>query len=149
CNCWQFLSIILSGRGDQCVDESFCTGILPEYHAQLVSLPNRLNERSVAAWSYVLYEANCLNSCKGMNIPPSPPAPPAPSPSSTPSPSSAPSPPAPPAPSPPAPPAHPAPQHAQRTHPQPTQHLAELSLYMRWNVYFFRYFHVIRVKIIF
>uniref|UniRef100_A0A4W5LQQ3 Uncharacterized protein n=1 Tax=Hucho hucho TaxID=62062 RepID=A0A4W5LQQ3_9TELE len=40
-------------EGDQCVDESFCTSSLQEYHAQLVSLPNRLNERSMAAWSYV------------------------------------------------------------------------------------------------
>ncbi|KAM9544515.1 uncharacterized protein ACWYII_035852 [Salvelinus alpinus] len=66
--------------GGQCVDESFCTSSLQEYHAQLVSLPNRLNERSVAAWNYVekidlnrvppvLYEANCLesHSCKGMD----------------------------------------------------------------------------------
>uniref|UniRef100_A0A673WZX1 Secreted protein n=1 Tax=Salmo trutta TaxID=8032 RepID=A0A673WZX1_SALTR len=55
--------------GGQCVDESFCTGSLPEYHAQLVSLPNRLNERSVPA------RTNCLHSCKGMNSTPSPPHP--------------------------------------------------------------------------
>uniref|UniRef100_A0A8C8MHY0 Interleukin-17N n=1 Tax=Oncorhynchus tshawytscha TaxID=74940 RepID=A0A8C8MHY0_ONCTS len=66
--------------GGQCVDESFCTSSLQEYHAQLVSLPNRLNERSVAAWNYVekidlnrvppvLYEANCLesHSCTGLD----------------------------------------------------------------------------------
>ncbi|XP_045081574.1 interleukin-17A-like [Coregonus clupeaformis] len=73
--------------GGQCVDKSFCTSSLEdleEYHAQLVSLPNRLNERSVAAWTYVqnidlnrvpqvLYEANCLesHSCKGLDSTPS------------------------------------------------------------------------------
>lgn len=37
----------------QCVDESFCTYNLQDYYSQLVNLPNRINERSIATWSYV------------------------------------------------------------------------------------------------
>ncbi|XP_067084624.1 interleukin-17F-like [Osmerus mordax] len=66
--------------GGQCVDEAYCTSSLEEYHAQLVSLPNSINKRSVAPWSYVehidldrvpqvIYEANCLtsHSCRGLD----------------------------------------------------------------------------------
>lgn len=39
--------------GSQCMDESFCTSSLQDYYSQLVNLPHRINERSVAAWSYM------------------------------------------------------------------------------------------------
>ncbi|CAM4545691.1 unnamed protein product [Leuciscus chuanchicus] len=64
----------------QCVEHTYCSSTLNEYHTQLISLPSRINERSVAAWSYeenldldrvpqIIYEANCLNShsCKGVD----------------------------------------------------------------------------------
>ncbi|XP_056144223.1 interleukin-25-like [Lampris incognitus] len=66
--------------GSQCVDESFCTNSLQDYYSQLINLPHRINERSVAAWSYVenidlnrvpqiIHEANChtSHSCKGVD----------------------------------------------------------------------------------
>ncbi|KAJ8263717.1 hypothetical protein COCON_G00161740 [Conger conger] len=69
----------VSGR---CVDETFCLASLEEYHAHLVDVPNRINERSVAAWRYVekidldrvpqvIYEANCLtsHSCRDVSGP--------------------------------------------------------------------------------
>lgn len=37
----------------QCVDESFCAYSLQDYYSQLVNLPNRINERSIATWSYM------------------------------------------------------------------------------------------------
>lgn len=37
----------------QCVEHTYCSSTLKEYHTQLISLPSRINERSVAAWSYV------------------------------------------------------------------------------------------------
>ncbi|XP_051970639.1 interleukin-25-like [Xyrauchen texanus] len=65
----------------QCVEHTYCSSTLREYHTQLINLPSRINERSVAEWSYsqnidldrvpqIIYEANCLNShsCKGMDI---------------------------------------------------------------------------------
>lgn len=39
--------------GGQCVDESLCPYSLQDYYSQLVNLPSRINERSVAPWSYV------------------------------------------------------------------------------------------------
>uniref|UniRef100_A0A3Q3JCN4 Uncharacterized protein n=1 Tax=Monopterus albus TaxID=43700 RepID=A0A3Q3JCN4_MONAL len=39
--------------GSQCVDESFCTYSLQDYYSQLVNLPNHINERSIATWTYV------------------------------------------------------------------------------------------------
>ncbi|KAJ8379852.1 hypothetical protein SKAU_G00006300 [Synaphobranchus kaupii] len=69
----------VSGR---CVDENFCLASLEEYHTNLVDVPNRINERSVAAWRYVekidldrvpqvIYEANCLtsHSCRDVESP--------------------------------------------------------------------------------
>ncbi|XP_016886135.1 interleukin-17A [Cynoglossus semilaevis] len=63
----------------QCVDESFCTYNLQDYYSQLVNLPNRINERSIATWSYVenidlnrvpqvIHEASChtTHSCRGL-----------------------------------------------------------------------------------
>uniref|UniRef100_A0AAY4BF25 Uncharacterized protein n=1 Tax=Denticeps clupeoides TaxID=299321 RepID=A0AAY4BF25_9TELE len=63
----------------QCVEETFCTVSLKEYHSLLVHMPNRINERSLAAWKYVenidlnrvpqvIHEAQCLDvhSCKGI-----------------------------------------------------------------------------------
>ncbi|KAG7256823.1 hypothetical protein CRUP_037291 [Coryphaenoides rupestris] len=68
--------------GSQCMDESFCTSSLQDYYSQLVNLPHRINERSVAAWSYVenidlnrvpqiIHEANChtIHSCQGVDSP--------------------------------------------------------------------------------
>ncbi|XP_062418303.1 interleukin-25-like [Pungitius pungitius] len=63
--------------GGQCVDESLCTYSLQDYYSQLVNLPSRINERSIAPWSYVenidlnrvpqvLHEASC-HSCRGLN----------------------------------------------------------------------------------
>ncbi|XP_026096456.1 uncharacterized protein LOC113068085 [Carassius auratus] len=65
---------------EQCVEQTDCSSTLKEYHAQLLNLPSRINERSVAAWSYeknfdlhrvpqLIYEANCLNShsCNGVD----------------------------------------------------------------------------------
>ncbi|XP_041957878.1 interleukin-17F-like [Alosa sapidissima] len=65
---------------DRCVDKTFCTNSLEEYHAQLINLPNRINERSVAPWNYVekvdldrmpqvIFEAECLSShsCRGVD----------------------------------------------------------------------------------
>uniref|UniRef100_A0A671MU48 Uncharacterized protein n=1 Tax=Sinocyclocheilus anshuiensis TaxID=1608454 RepID=A0A671MU48_9TELE len=64
------------------MEHTYCSSTLKEYHAQaqLINLPSRINERSVAAWSYeknidldrvpqIIYEANCLNShsCKGVD----------------------------------------------------------------------------------
>ncbi|XP_051962354.1 interleukin-17F-like [Xyrauchen texanus] len=64
----------------QCMEHTYCSSTLKEYHAQLISLPSRINERSVAAWSYednidmdrvpqIISEAHCLNShsCKGVD----------------------------------------------------------------------------------
>uniref|UniRef100_A0A672QF51 Uncharacterized protein n=1 Tax=Sinocyclocheilus grahami TaxID=75366 RepID=A0A672QF51_SINGR len=66
----------------QCVEQTYCSSTLKEYHAQaqLINLPSKINERSIAAWSYeknidldrvpqIIYEANCLNthSCKGVD----------------------------------------------------------------------------------
>ncbi|XP_076746570.1 uncharacterized protein LOC143421343 isoform X1 [Maylandia zebra] len=64
----------------QCVDESFCTYSLQDYHSQLVNLPTRINERSIATWSYVenidlnrvpqvIHEASCHtgHSCRGLD----------------------------------------------------------------------------------
>ncbi|KAG5840185.1 hypothetical protein ANANG_G00186170 [Anguilla anguilla] len=69
----------VSGR---CVDETFCLASLEEYHSHLIDVPNRINERSVAAWRYVekidldrvpqvIYEANCLtsHSCRDVDSP--------------------------------------------------------------------------------
>ncbi|XP_077943577.1 interleukin-25 [Gasterosteus aculeatus] len=66
--------------GGQCVDESLCPYSLQDYYSQLVNLPSRINERSVAPWSYaenidlnrvpqVLHEASChtSHSCRGLN----------------------------------------------------------------------------------
>uniref|UniRef100_A0A667XSE1 Interleukin-17N n=1 Tax=Myripristis murdjan TaxID=586833 RepID=A0A667XSE1_9TELE len=66
--------------GSQCVDESFCTTSLQDYYSQLINLPHRINERSVATWSYVenidlnrvpqiIHEANChtSHSCSGVD----------------------------------------------------------------------------------
>ncbi|XP_065106110.1 interleukin-25 [Paramisgurnus dabryanus] len=63
----------------QCVEHTYCSSTLKEYHTQLINLPSRINERSVSAWSYVenidldrvpqiIYEAKCLNNhfCKGI-----------------------------------------------------------------------------------
>ncbi|KAL7836850.1 hypothetical protein AOLI_G00281340 [Acnodon oligacanthus] len=54
---------------------------LEEYYAEITNQPNRLNERSLAAWTYmetrdltrvpqVIYEARCLtsHSCNGVEI---------------------------------------------------------------------------------
>ncbi|XP_068077456.1 interleukin-17F-like [Danio rerio] len=62
----------------QCVEHTYCSSTLKEYHEQLINLPSRINERSIAGWSYTdnidlervpqrISEANCLNShyCKG------------------------------------------------------------------------------------
>uniref|UniRef100_A0A3B5K196 Uncharacterized protein n=1 Tax=Takifugu rubripes TaxID=31033 RepID=A0A3B5K196_TAKRU len=38
---------------DHCVDESFCTYSLQDYHTQLVELPSHINQRSIASWTYV------------------------------------------------------------------------------------------------
>ncbi|KAJ8386062.1 hypothetical protein AAFF_G00177510 [Aldrovandia affinis] len=57
----------------QCVEETDCTRIVEEYHYQLTNMPNNLNERSIAAWTYepktdlnrvpqVIHEAKCLSS---------------------------------------------------------------------------------------
>ncbi|XP_075934257.1 uncharacterized protein LOC142933864 [Anarhichas minor] len=66
--------------GDQCVDESFCSYSLQDYHSQLVNLPSRINERSIASWTYVenidlnrvpqvIHEASChtSHSCRGLD----------------------------------------------------------------------------------
>ncbi|KAM9810456.1 uncharacterized protein ACB057_004392 [Neosynchiropus ocellatus] len=66
--------------GSQCVDEAFCTYSLHDYYSQLVSLPNNINERSLATWSYienidlnrvpqVIHEASCHTShnCRGLD----------------------------------------------------------------------------------
>uniref|UniRef100_A0A3Q1IAD2 Uncharacterized protein n=1 Tax=Anabas testudineus TaxID=64144 RepID=A0A3Q1IAD2_ANATE len=66
--------------GSQCVDESVCTFSLQDYYSQLVNLPNRINERSIATWSYVeninlnrlppvIHEASCHtdHSCRGLD----------------------------------------------------------------------------------
>ncbi|XP_056602831.1 interleukin-17F-like [Triplophysa dalaica] len=63
----------------QCVEHTYCSSTLKEYHTNLINLPSRINERSVATWDYVenidlkrvpqiIYEASCRNSdsCKGM-----------------------------------------------------------------------------------
>ncbi|XP_076846060.1 uncharacterized protein LOC143491158 [Brachyhypopomus gauderio] len=57
-----------------------CIPNLQDYYAQTTNLPNRLNERSLAAWTYaenidlnrvpqVIYEAMCLtsHSCRGVD----------------------------------------------------------------------------------
>uniref|UniRef100_A0A8C4ISD6 Interleukin-17N n=1 Tax=Dicentrarchus labrax TaxID=13489 RepID=A0A8C4ISD6_DICLA len=66
--------------GSQCVDESFCSYSLQDYYSQLVNLPSRINERSIATWSYVenidlnrvpqvIHEASChtSHSCRGLD----------------------------------------------------------------------------------
>ncbi|XP_070402418.1 uncharacterized protein [Nothobranchius furzeri] len=66
--------------GSQCVDETFCTYNLQDYHSQLVNLPSHINERSIATWSYVenidlnrvppvIHEASCHSSrsCSGVD----------------------------------------------------------------------------------
>ncbi|KAG7476629.1 hypothetical protein MATL_G00084980 [Megalops atlanticus] len=60
----------VSGR---CVEEKFCTRTLEEYQYQLSNIANKLNERSIAPWTYVekpdlnrvpqvIHEAKCLTS---------------------------------------------------------------------------------------
>ncbi|TWW61248.1 hypothetical protein D4764_05G0013380 [Takifugu flavidus] len=62
-----------------CVDESFCTYSLQDYHTQLVELPSHINQRSIASWTYVenidlnrvpqvIHEASChtRHSCNGL-----------------------------------------------------------------------------------
>nr|BAI82584.1 interleukin-17N [Takifugu rubripes] len=64
---------------DHCVDESFCTYSLQDYHTQLVELPSHINQRSIASWTYVenidlnrvpqvIHEASChtRHSCNGL-----------------------------------------------------------------------------------
>uniref|UniRef100_A0A665TWL2 Interleukin 17N n=1 Tax=Echeneis naucrates TaxID=173247 RepID=A0A665TWL2_ECHNA len=66
--------------GSQCVDDSFCPYSLQDYYSQLVNLPNRINERSIATWTYVenidlnripqvIHEASChtSHSCRGLD----------------------------------------------------------------------------------
>uniref|UniRef100_A0A8C5EUA0 Uncharacterized protein n=1 Tax=Gouania willdenowi TaxID=441366 RepID=A0A8C5EUA0_GOUWI len=66
---------------NQCVDESFCSYNLQDYHSQLVNLPSHINERSIATWSYVenidlnrvpqvIHEASCHSghSCHGLDV---------------------------------------------------------------------------------
>ncbi|KAF3851635.1 hypothetical protein F7725_013407 [Dissostichus mawsoni] len=66
--------------GSQCVEDSFCTYSLQDYHSQLVNLPSQINERSIATWSYVenidlnrvpqvIHEASChsSHSCRGLD----------------------------------------------------------------------------------
>uniref|UniRef100_A0A3Q1ER88 Interleukin-17N n=1 Tax=Acanthochromis polyacanthus TaxID=80966 RepID=A0A3Q1ER88_9TELE len=66
--------------GSQCVEESFCTYSLQDYYSQLVNLPSRINERSIATWTYVenidlnrvpqvIHEASChtSHSCRGLD----------------------------------------------------------------------------------
>ncbi|KAG7481044.1 hypothetical protein MATL_G00062540 [Megalops atlanticus] len=82
--CCLVLLAFSSGHGNplnsRCVDETFCAASLEEYHSHLIDVPNRINERSVAAWRYVekidlervpqvIYEANCLtsHSCRDMD----------------------------------------------------------------------------------
>lgn len=36
-----------------CVDESFCSYSLQDYHQQLLELPSHINQRSIASWTYV------------------------------------------------------------------------------------------------
>ncbi|XP_059921234.1 interleukin-17D-like [Gadus macrocephalus] len=66
--------------GSQCMDESYCS--LPDYYGQLINLPHRINERSIASWTYVenidldripriIHEAYChsSHSCQGVEGP--------------------------------------------------------------------------------
>uniref|UniRef100_A0A8C6WT16 Interleukin 17N n=1 Tax=Neogobius melanostomus TaxID=47308 RepID=A0A8C6WT16_9GOBI len=65
--------------GAQCVDETFCSYNLQEYYSQMVNLPTRINDRSIASWSYVenidlnrvpqvIHEASChtTHSCRAL-----------------------------------------------------------------------------------
>ncbi|KAJ8261471.1 hypothetical protein COCON_G00171940 [Conger conger] len=84
--CCLVLLVIGASRGSavsgRCVEETFCTRSLEEFHYKLANMPKNLNERSIASWVYepdtdldrvpqVIHVARCLSShsCGGGDSP--------------------------------------------------------------------------------